>query len=154
MAIVFEGFGNVLTHRAQTVVCPVNTVAVMGAGLALAMRNRVRGLNEYYKGLCHTGRLTLGNCKIYEVPGDEEERQVLLFPTKGHWKDSSQLKNVEDGLKYLAKNYKELGITELAMIPLGCGLGGLDYLKDVRPLMVKYLDDLDIDVYLLHRDAA
>lgn len=153
MGIVYEGFGNVLTHKAQTVVCPVNTVAVMGAGLALAMRNRIRGLNDYYKGLCQTGRLTVGRCCTYEVPS-KDEKQVLLFPTKGHWKDDSVLTDVEDGLKYLAENYKALGITELAMIPLGCGLGKLDYLKDVRPLIIEHLDDLDIDVYLLHREAA
>lgn len=153
MAIVYEGFGNALTHKAQTITCPVNTVAVMGAGLALAMRNRIRGLNEYYKGVCHTGRLAVGRPCVYEVPG-KSSKQVLLFPSKGHWKDDSTLEDIEEGLKYLAENYKEMGIEELAMIPLGCGLGKLDYLKEVRPLLVKYLDPLDIDVYLLHRDAA
>jgi len=153
MPIVYEGFGNVLTHKAQTVTCPVNTVAVMGAGLALAMRNRIRGLNDYYKGVCHTGKLTLGKCLTYDIPG-KHGKQVLLFPTKGHWKDDSSLEDIEESLKYLAENYKELNITELAMIPLGCGLGKLDYSEQVRPLIVKYLEPLDIDIYLLHREAT
>jgi len=153
MPIVYEGFGNVLTHKAQTVTCPVNTVAVMGAGLALAMRNRIRGLNDYYKGVCHTGKLTLGKCLTYDIPG-KHGKQVLLFPTKGHWKDDSSLEDIEESLKYLAENYKELNITELAMIPLGCGLGKLDYGEQVRPLIVKYLEPLDIDIYLLHREAT
>lgn len=152
MAIVYEGFGNVLTHSAQTITCPVNTVAVMGAGLALAMRNRIRGLNDYYKGVCHTGKLAPGVCLTYGIPG-KVGKQVLLFPTKGHWKEDSTIEDVEAGLQYLAKNYEELGITELAMIPLGCGLGKLDYEEQVKPLIMKYLDPLDIDVYLLHRDT-
>lgn len=152
MAIVYEGFGNVLTHEAQTITCPVNTVAVMGAGLALAMRNRVRGLHDHYKGLCRIGDLAVGVCRTYEIPG--KEQQVLLFPTKGHWKDNSDVKEIEEGLQYLVEHLKELNITELAMVPLGCGLGELDYNKDIKPLLYKYLDALDIDVYLLHREAT
>lgn len=153
MAIVFEGFGNVLTHEAQTITCPVNTVAVMGAGLALAMRNRVRGVNDFYKGKCSTGDLAVGRPCTF-VMSDQEDKQVLLFPTKGHWKDDSRLEDVEEGLKYLAAHYKELGIKELAMVPLGCGLGKLDYIKDVRPLIMEHLDDIDLPVYLLLRDTA
>lgn len=152
MSIIYEGFGNIHTHHAQTLTCPVNTVAVMGAGLARAMRNRIHGLNDYYKGLCRTGKLAVGVCQTYKIPG--QEQQVLLFPTKGHWKDPSDTEIVESGLKHLVENLEELDIKELAMIPLGCGLGQLDYTKDVKPLIYKYLDPLDIDVYLLHRDAA
>ncbi|MBE0438193.1 MAG: macro domain-containing protein [Gammaproteobacteria bacterium] len=151
MPIVYEGFGNVLNHKAQTITCPVNTVGVMGAGLALFMRNRVQGLKDHYKRLCYTGDLTIGKCQVYKVP--EKEKLVLLFPSKDHWKDDSKIEYIESGLKDLVKNIEKLGIKELAMVPIGCGLGKLDYHKDVRPLFEKYLDPLDIDVYLLHREA-
>lgn len=150
MAIVYEGYGNVLNHKAQTITCPVNTVGVMGAGLALFMRNRILGLFENYKELCFNGEMVVGTLKVYEVPN--KDQQVLLFPTKEHWKDSSKVEYIETGLQYLVDNYKKLNIKELAIVPLGCGLGNLDYNKVVRPLFIKYLEPLDIDVYLLHRD--
>lgn len=150
MPIVYEGYGNVLTHSAQTLTCPVNTVAVMGAGLALAMRNRIPGLHEYYKDLCHQGELLLGECAIYTIP--QKEQNILLFPTKGHWKETSKKEHIESGLHYLSIHYAELGITSLAMIPLGCGLGALDYSKTVKPLIETYLAPLPIDIHLLHRN--
>lgn len=149
MPIVYEGYGNVLTHSAQTITCPVNTVAVMGAGLALAMRNRIPGLNEFYKGLCHQGTLLLGECCVYPIP--QKDQQVLLFPTKGHWKESSKKTHIEEGLRFLTEHYERLNITSLAMVPLGCGLGSLDYTKTVKPLIVQSLNPLPIDVHLLHR---
>lgn len=149
MSIIFEGYGNVLTHSAQTLTCPVNTVAVMGAGLALAMRNRIPGLHEHYKELCYEGILQLGRCCVYPIPN--RDQQVLLFPTKGHWREASKKADIEKGLIFLANHYEELAIQTLAMVPLGCGLGALDYTKTVKPLLVKYLDPLPIDISLLHR---
>lgn len=151
MAIIFEGFGNVLNHEAQTVTCPVNTVGVMGAGLARVMRNRIPGLNRHYKDLCNVGDLMVGKCFTYEVP-NQEDKQVLIFPSKEDWKDDSKVEFIESGLQYLLKNYKKLNITSLAIIPVGCGLGKLDYAKQVKPLFDKYLNQMDIDVYILHRD--
>lgn len=150
MSIVFEGFGNVLNHHAQTITCPVNSIGVMGKGLALFMRNRIQGLHEHYKLLCTNAGLYPGKVATYQIPG--KEQQVLLFPTKDHWKDDSKIEYIEAGLQDLVKQIDELGIKELAIVPLGCGCGNLDYTKEVRPLLVKYLDPLDIDVYLLHRD--
>jgi O-acetyl-ADP-ribose deacetylase (regulator of RNase III) len=151
MSIVYEGYGNVLTHSAQTLTCPVNTVAVMGAGLALAMRNRIPGLNEFYKGLCYQGTLVLGECCVYPIP--DKSQQILLFPTKGHWKETSKKKYIEQGLQFLAQHYEALNITSLAMVPLGCGLGALDFTKTVKPLIHTHLDPLPIDVHLLHRQT-
>ena len=152
MPIIYEGFGNILTHPAQTITCPVNTVSVMGAGLALAMRNRIRGLNDYYKGLCQLGTLALGTCAVYPVP--QKTQQILLFPTKGHWKDDSTVKNIELGFQYLVTHLEELNIQELAIPPLGCGLGKLDYTKDLKPLIEVYLVPLEIPVTILHRQTA
>jgi O-acetyl-ADP-ribose deacetylase (regulator of RNase III) len=150
MGVVFEGFGNIMNHKAQTITCPVNCVGVMGAGLAMTMRNRVVGLNEEYKKQCFNGVIGIGKVGVFDY--EDIDKKVLLFPSKGHWKDNSNIKDIEEGLKDLVKVYKDLGITSLAMVPLGCGLGGLDYTKEVRPLLLKYLNELDIDVYILHRD--
>lgn len=150
MPIVYHGFGNILTTKAQTITCPVNTVGVMGAGLARAMRNRIQGLYSFYKSACESGELEIGNCVIYPIPSSEQK--VLLFPSKSHWKEDSVLENIEESLRYLSEVYKTLGITELAMIPVGCGLGQLDYTTEVKPLLYRYLDTMEIPVYILHRE--
>ncbi len=150
MPIVYEGYGNILTHKAQTIACPVNTVGVMGAGIALAMRNRIRGLMDFYKKHCQEGTLAVGRCVTYPIP--KKEQQVLLFPTKAHWKDPSEVAYIEEALEYLVEHLATLNVTELALPPIGCGLGKLDYYKEVRPLIHKYLGDVDIDVYVLLRD--
>jgi len=151
MSIVYEGFGNLLTHPAQTITCPVNLVGVMGAGLALALRNRIRGLNDFYKSQCTLGKLVKGTCITYPIP--QKNQQVLLLPTKQHWKDISSVELIESSLIYLIENLTVLNITELALPPIGCGLGMLDYTKDVKPLMTKYLKPLEIPVHILHRQT-
>lgn len=151
MAIVYEGFGNVLTHKAQTIVCPVNVVGVMGAGLARAFRNRFHGLNTSYKRKCETGDIAIGCVDVVPISGSQQ--QVLLFPTKGHWKDDSKLFYIEEGLQDLVKRHESLGIKDIAFPPIGCGLGNLDYVKEVRPLLHKYLEEADgIRAYILLRE--
>lgn len=150
MSIIYEGFGNILTHPAQTITVPVNTVGIMGKGLALSFRNRIKGLNEYYKGCCERGSLSTGLCEVYPIP--ETNRQVLMFPSKGHWKDPSKLSDIEQGLYYLTTHYQSLNIKELAIPPIGCGLGKLDFTTEVKPLLYHYLNELPIDVYILHRE--
>lgn len=153
MTIIYEGYGNVLNHDAQTITCPVNTVGVMGKGLALSMRNKFPKLLEYYKNLCVDGDLFIGKLKTFKIEtGDESEKQVLLFPTKDHWKNDSDLSMIEEGLQYLANNYEKLGITSLAMVPIGCGCGNLNYSTEVKQLLFKYLDPLPIEVSILHRN--
>ena len=74
--------------------------------------------------------------------------QILNFPTKGHWREGSNLSDIEAGLKYLAENYEKLEINSIALPPLGCGQGGLNW-KDVKGLINKYLGPLDLlDVYV------
>lgn len=150
MPIIYENYGNVLTTSMQTTTCPVNVVGVMGAGLARAFRNRTLGLNDYYKELCQDAKLTLGESQVYRIP--DSNQQVLLFPTKGHWRDKSNIEDIEDGLLNLTQRLEELNIQSLAIGAIGCGLGGLDYTKQVRPLFQKYLHPLDIEVSILLRD--
>ena len=151
MTILYEGFGNVLTHKSQTITVPVNCMGVMGRGLALSFRNRVQGLNDRYKEMCEVGSLSIGRLNIYQDPDPQHPRQILLFPTKEHFKNPSQMEFIEKGLQDLVSRYQDLGIEELALPALGCGLGKLDYVKNVRPMMVDYLNQIDIPVYILLR---
>ena len=80
---------------------------------------------------------------------DDNYKKILLFPTKNHWKDQSDLTQIEKGLLWLVENYEKLGVTSLAIPALGCGNGGLEW-KDVGPIMCRYLDKMKIltHVYL------
>ena len=75
----------------------------------------------------------------------QQDKKVLFFPTKDHWKDPSKYEYIDSGLSYFAKNYKALKITSCAFPRIGCGLGGLDWEK-VKALLEKHLGDLDIEI--------
>lgn len=134
--------GNILASRAQTITCPVNCVGVMGKGLALEFKQTFSGLLGAYAEACRTERLRIGRPWIYKV---NDAKEVLCFPTKDHWKKPSTLEYVKFGLLGLLQIYEQEGIHSLAIPPLGCGLGGLEW-SQVKPLIEEYLGDLTIGV--------
>lgn len=146
--------GDIFDSECQTLVCPVNCVGVMGRGLAVEFRKRFPDVYEEYKQLCSVRRLSVGNIYFVEIPDPHNERilqnkKILLFPTKYHWKDKSNIEDIENGLKmllclYYKEKYK-FKHESLAVPALGCGLGGLEW-KQVRFIMIEYLSQLDIPV--------
>lgn len=141
--IVFEGAGDLLACDCQTIVCPVNTAGAMGAGLALAMRNRYAGLYSAYQKVCFNSVLSPTRLFMYPV---SEERKILCLPTKRHWKHPSNKRIIELSLSTLARDWQKLGITSLGIPPIGCGLGKLDYQRDVCGLIHDYLGPLELEV--------
>lgn len=135
--------GNIFDSPAQTLVNPVNTVGVMGKGLALEFKKRYPKMFEEYKKQCRDGWLYVGSFMLWRA----KDHFVLNFPTKKHWKDPSSLIYVEAGLLSLANEYESYGISSIAFPRLGCGNGGLDW-KTVKPVMELYLQELPIDVYI------
>jgi O-acetyl-ADP-ribose deacetylase (regulator of RNase III) len=136
--------GDIFSSPAQVLTNAVNCVGVMGKGIALEFKNRFPQMFDDYKTKCNLGQVKPGQPYLWE----DDSAQVLNFPTKRDWRDGSLLQDVEDGLKYLADSYGQLGIQSLAMPPLGCGLGGLKW-SDVQPLIVKHLGAIpDLDVYV------
>jgi O-acetyl-ADP-ribose deacetylase (regulator of RNase III) len=136
--------GNIFESSAQVITNTVNCVGVMGAGLALEFKNKFPTMFDGYKIRCQKKEVTPGVPYLWE----NDSAQILNFPTKRHWKESSLIGDIEDGLKYLAANYQKMGLQSMALPPLGCGLGGLDW-QDVKPLVEKYLGPLpDLEVYV------
>lgn len=70
---------------------------------------------------------------------------IINFPTKGHWRERSSLQDIERGLQYLLAHYRHWQIESLAVPALGCGAGRLLW-ADVKPLLVRYLSQMDIPV--------
>jgi O-acetyl-ADP-ribose deacetylase (regulator of RNase III) len=137
--------GNIFQSDAQVITNPVNCVGVMGKGLALAFKRKFPAMFINYQSHCRYGDLHLG--KVYLTT--DLERQILLFPTKAHWRDNSVLSDIELGLKYLADNHQKMGIQSIAIPPLGCGLGGLDWnkVKDLILWHLGHLETLEVTVY-------
>lgn len=135
--------GDIFSSPAQVIVNTVNTVGVMGKGLALSFKNRYPQMFEDYKRACEKHTFSIGKLMLYYAP----DHWILLFPTKENWRYPSKLEYIEKGLIKFVNNYAEKGITSIAFPKLGCGNGELDW-ADVKPLMEKYLKNLPIDVYI------
>lgn len=134
---------NLFDSPAQTLVNTVNTVGVMGKGVALAFKRLYPEMYRAYREFCLAGRLDIGQLYLYKTPN----KWVLNFPTKRDWRNPSQLEWIEAGLAKFVQSYAERGITSVSFPQLGTGNGGLDW-KDVRPLMDRYLRDLPIPVFI------
>lgn len=124
----------------EAIVCPINTVGVMGAGLAKEFANRYPKMFDAYKDACKNGRLKAGHVWVYDhLPmgqWDTGERPnvIICFPTKRHYNDKSKLEDVVTGLIDLIRVVQEKNIRSLAIPALGCGLGGLSW-PTVRPVI-------------------
>ena len=135
---------DIFESGAQTLVCPVNCVGVMGKGLALKFARRWSALFKEYLMLCSWDQLIWGKCKLYR-PDAPDEPAVILFPTKGHWKNPSDIQRLKEGLRHLEINYSGWHLGSLAVPALGCGEGGLNW-ELVRPLLMEHFETYDIPV--------
>ncbi len=135
--------GNIFDSPAQVIVNTVNTVGVMGKGLALSFKQRYPDMFERYKKACEKCQLAIGKLMLFYEP----DHWLLLFPTKENWRNPSKLEYIEKGLLKFVDTYADKNIVSIAFPRLGCGNGELDW-NDVRPLMEKYLKPLPIDVYI------
>ncbi len=135
--------GNVLQSQAQSIVNTVNCVGVMGKGVALAFRLRYPEMYRDYAARCDKNEVELGKPYPYEV----EDHIVVNFPTKQHWRSVSRLTDIEAGLQHLRRNLDEWGITSIALPPLGCGNGQLDW-SVVGPTLHRHLRAFGIPVEL------
>lgn len=115
--------GDIFDSKCQTITNAINTVGIMGAGIALAFKNRFPEMYSHYKTGCTKGLVKVGHPYIYK---ESPQRWILNFPTKDHYKDDSSKEFVTDGLKFIASKYKNSGIKSLALPALGCGLGNLN----------------------------
>lgn len=142
--------GNLLTTDADALVNTVNTVGVMGKGIALQFKRAFPENYKAYKRACDQGNVQLGQMFIWDAgalaPG--KPRFVINFPTKRHWRSKSTLAIIRTGLDDLVRQLRDLPVTSLAVPPLGCGHGGLRW-EEVRPIIVEALSELpDVDVLL------
>lgn len=128
-----RGEGDLLKAEVEALVNPVNCVGVMGKGLAAQFKAAFPEVFRQYKQACKRGEVVPGRMHI--VARDGSPRYVVNFPTKNHWRDKSKLDDIRAGLDALAADVVRLGIRSVAIPPVGCGLGGLEW-GAVRPLIM------------------
>lgn len=141
--------GNLLDASTQALVNTVNTVGVMGKGIALQFKERFPLNFKIYLEECRKGSVVPGKLLIVNDATLEGERIIINFPTKTEWYKKSQYSYIEDGLKELVKVIVERGVKSIAIPPLGCGNGGLKWEK-VKPMIEQYLggiEDVEVIVY-------
>jgi O-acetyl-ADP-ribose deacetylase (regulator of RNase III) len=138
--------GNLLEAQVDAVVNTVNTVGVMGKGIALMFKERFPENYRAYAAACEAGEVRVGELFITAGVELEGPRWIINFPTKKHWRQQARLEWVKDGLEALREFVRNANIKSIAIPPLGCGNGGLDW-AEVRPLIESILGDLvDVDV--------
>jgi O-acetyl-ADP-ribose deacetylase (regulator of RNase III) len=132
--MITETYGNLLDADVDALVNTVNTAGVMGKGIALQFKRRFPEMFTAYARDAAAGDIVLGRVHVWPTGQLTGPRYVINFPTKGHWRARSRLHDVERGLEDLARVVRDLGIVSLAIPPLGCGNGGLNW-DDVEPLI-------------------
>ena len=135
---------NIFESRADVLVNTVNTVGVMGKGLAKEFKRIYPDMFKTYQKFCENGTLTVGKLQVYKT----SNKWILNFPTKANWRSPSKLEYVEQGLQKFVEHYERLGIKSIAFPMLGCGNGGLSWEDEVKPLMEKYLKPLPINTFI------
>ena len=143
--------GNLLTSDADALVNSVNTVGVMGKGLALQFKRTFPQNFKDYAAACKADEVVIGRVFVHRT-GMLQPRFILNVPTKRHWRQPSRLDDVRAGIQALFKTVRELEVRSVAVPPLGCGAGGLEW-NHVRPLIVAEAEALP-DVRVLLFDPA
>jgi O-acetyl-ADP-ribose deacetylase (regulator of RNase III) len=145
--------GNLLDADVEALVNTVNTVGIMGKGIALMFKDAFPGNFRLYADACKQGDVQIGRMFVTERPAlagsSGGPRWIINFPTKRHWRDHTQLEWVQAGLADLVRVLQEKEIHSVALPPLGCGNGGLEW-SAVRPLIEQALASLpsvDVLVY-------
>jgi O-acetyl-ADP-ribose deacetylase (regulator of RNase III) len=145
--------GNLFDADVEAIVNTVNTVGVMGKGIALMFKERFPENFSAYEAASKRGDVRVGRMFVTASPELSGPRWIINFPTKKHWRNPSKLEWIADGLKDLRKVIAERGIRSIAIPPLGSGNGGLDW-ATVRPHIEAALSDMaDVNIVVYEPTA-
>lgn len=139
--------GNIFATKCQTIVNTINCVGVMGSGIAYECRLRYPKMFERYSELCKEKLINIGTLWLYK----SDDKWVLNFPTKYHWRYESKPEYLEKGLQKFLDTYKEKGIKSIAFPLLGASNGGIPESVSIE-IMKRYLEKCDIPVEIYYYD--
>ncbi len=139
--------GNLLEDPSEALVNTVNTVGVMGKGIALQFKQAFPEVFHEYEKSSKKNEVKIGKMHVVETNSLVGPKYIINFPTKQHWREKSKIGYIVDGLKALKKVIKEKDIQSIAIPPLGCGNGGLKW-SIVKPLIEEALQDVPINIHV------
>jgi O-acetyl-ADP-ribose deacetylase (regulator of RNase III) len=140
--------GNLVEADAEALVNTVNCVGYMGKGIALQFKKAFPENFSSYERACRAKKVRPGKMFVFETASLVNPKYIINFPTKAHWRDKSRYEYIEEGLEAIVKEICRRRIASVAVPPLGCGLGGLDW-SVVREMIEKALSDIpDVRVLL------
>ncbi|MCK9291508.1 MAG: macro domain-containing protein [Bacteroidales bacterium] len=146
--------GNLLESEAEALVNTVNTVGVMGKGIALQFKNMFPNNFKTYLKAYKNNELQVGQLLISEDESLLSGKKIIInFPTKTHWRWPSEYEYIEKGLIALVEVIKKYKIKSIAIPPLGSGNGGLDWIR-VKQILEKYLSEVDCDIFIYEPSTA
>lgn len=129
--------GNILNSDAEALVNTVNCEGYMGKGIAYQFKLKYPDNNEAYKKACNRNEVKTGKILVYQ----EKEKTIINFPTKDKWRKNSKYSYIENGMKDLISRLPDLNLKSVAIPPLGCGNGGLEWDR-VREILLKYIQEV------------
>jgi O-acetyl-ADP-ribose deacetylase (regulator of RNase III) len=133
--------GDILDADTEALVNTVNCVGIMGRGIALQFRKAFPENYRIYQNACNRGEVRPGRMLVFQTGRLTNPQYVINFPTKRHWKGKSRVEDIKAGLKALVEEVRSRKIRSIAVPPLGCGLGGLEW-NEVHPLIQSAFQDL------------
>ncbi|MFB6285663.1 MAG: macro domain-containing protein [Candidatus Bipolaricaulia bacterium] len=144
--------GDILEADVQALVNTVNCVGVMGKGVALQFKLKFPENFRAYEKVCNQDELEPGRVFVFDrgelFEGDQGPQYIINFPTKTHWRKPSKLEYIEQGMDALVEEVQQRKIESIAIPPLGCGNGGLDW-EDVEAIIERHMEVLsDVRVVL------
>lgn len=146
--------GDILKEDAEAIINTVNCVGVMGRGIALQFKNAYPENYKEYETACRNGIVQPGKMHVYETNQIIFPHYIINFPTKRHWREKSRIEDIQSGLESLKELIKEYNIKTIAIPPLGCGLGGLEW-SEVKQRIESTLGSLsDVKIIAFEPNGA
>lgn len=140
--------GNIFDSKADALVNTVNTVGVMGKGIALQFKEAFPENYRIYRQVCKDKKLDVGEMLITEESSETYGHKTIVnFPTKRHWRYPSEYSFISQGLAALKKEIEQRKINSIAIPALGSHNGGLEWQR-VKTMMVDSLSGVDCDIYI------
>lgn len=136
--------GNMFSIPADVQINTVNCVGAMGKGVALAFKRKYPQMYREYREECLKGNIVTGKMYLWNSPNGT---CIINFPTKDDWRAPSRYSYIDGGLIDLRKCLSLMKDVQVAIPPLGCGNGGLNWDR-VKPMIKEHLSGLDATIYV------
>ncbi|MBI5192204.1 MAG: macro domain-containing protein [Nitrospirae bacterium] len=146
--------GNLLEADAEALVNTVNTVGVMGKGIALQFKQAYPDNYEAYRKACSHHEVQHGRMFVFSTRKIVNPMYIINFPTKRHWKEKSRMEDIDSGLRALVEVIGNSGIRSIAIPPLGCGNGGLSWVEVKSRIESAFMELPDVNVFLFGPQGA